>query len=113
MKIKKGDNVMVICGKDRGKKGLVIQSLPKIGKVVVTGLNLAKKHLKPSKKNPHGGIINQPLPIDVSNILVVCPHCSRPVRVSYKIPPAGGGGKERVCRKCGVSLSAASAEKKS
>lgn len=101
MKIKKGDNIMVITGKDRGKQGLVEKVFLKSDKVVVTGANMAKHHLKPSRKNPHGGIINMPAPINVSNVQLVCPHCGKPVRVAHKI---NAKTKERICRKCQGNL---------
>lgn len=100
-KIKKGDNVLVIAGKDRGKQGQVERVLIQESKVIVTGLNLAKHHLKPSRKNPHGGIINIPAPIDASNAMLICPHCGKPVRVAHKI---NAKTKERVCRKCQGNL---------
>lgn len=101
MKIRKGDNIMVIAGKDRGKLGQVEKALIKESRVVITGINLAKHHLKPSRKNPHGGIINIPAPINASNVQLVCPHCGKPVRVAYKISATN---KERICRKCQGNL---------
>lgn len=101
MKIKRGDNILVIAGKDSGKQGLVEKSLIKDGKIIATGINMAKHHLKPSRKNPHGGIINMPAPIDKSNVMLVCPHCGKPVRVAYKITEKT---KERICRKCKGNL---------
>lgn len=113
MKIKTGDNIMVLAGKDSGKKGMIIKALPKDSKVVVSGINMSKHHLKPSRKSPHGGIIDMPTPIQISNVIVVCPHCGRPTRVSYKIignPPAGG--KERICRKCQGNLDTVAVKEK-
>ena len=101
MKLKKGDNVMIIAGKDTGKKGIIQAVLSKENKTVVTGLNLAKHHLKPSRKNPHGGILDIPAPIDASNLILVCPHCGRPTRVAYQIT---AHTKERICRKCKGNL---------
>lgn len=101
MKIKKGDNIMVISGKDRGKTGTVQQILTKDKKLVVTGLNIHKHHLKPSKQNPQGGIMTKPAPMAVENVMIVCPHCGRIVRVAYKV---GAGLKERICRKCKGNL---------
>lgn len=102
MKIKKNDNVLVIAGKDRGKQGKVSQVLSKADKVVVIGANIAKHHLKPTRKNPHGGIMDIPAPIIASNVMIVCPHCGKPVKPAYKITK---GIKERICRKCQGSLS--------
>ena len=97
MKLKKGDNIFVISGKDRGKTGVISRVLTKEGKVLVTGINIAKHHLKPSRKNPHGGILDMPAPIAGSNVLVLCPHCGKPTRIGKKVTPKN---KERVCRKC-------------
>ena len=111
MRLKKGDTVLIISGKDRGKRGTIEKVLPKERKILVTGVNLAKLHLKPSRKNPHGGIMNKIAPIDVSNAILVCPHCSKPSRVSYKLPvspEASQDGtkkkKTRICRKCQEGL---------
>ena len=101
MKIKKNDNILVIAGKDRGKQGKVTRVLLKEDKIVVTGVSIAKHHLKPSRKNPHGGIMDMPAPIDVSNAMIVCPHCGKPVKPAYKIT---NDVKERICRKCQGSL---------
>lgn len=101
MKVKKGDNVLVISGKDRGKSGIVQKAIPSNNKVIITGINIAKHHLKPSRKNPHGGIVDMVAPIDASNVLVVCPHCSRPVRSSYIKKE---NLKERICKKCRGNL---------
>lgn len=103
MKIKKGDNVMVISGKNRGKISTVEKVFPSLNKVVITGVNIAKKHLKPSRKNPHGGILDMAKPISVSNVLIYCPHCSKPTRVAYKVTD---NSKERICRKCKGNLDA-------
>lgn len=101
MKIKKNDNILVISGKDRGKQGKVEHVFPKLNKVTVTGINLSKHHLKPSRKNPQGGIVDKPKPIDVSNIIIVCPRCSKPSRIGFK---KTGGKKIRICKKCHESL---------
>lgn len=101
MKIKKSDNIIVICGKDKGKMAPVQKVMPKENKLIVTGVNIAKHHLKPSRKNAHGGILDMPAPIHVSNVALICPHCSKPVRIAYKIT---GKNKERICRKCQGNL---------
>lgn len=101
MHIKKGDNVMVISGKSRGKVSVVEKVLIKEKKVIITGVNICKKHLKPSKKNPHGGILDMAKPIDISNVMIFCPQCSKPVRIGYKIT---GKAKERICVKCKGNL---------
>lgn len=96
-RIRKGDNVEVISGKDKGKRGEVLQVLPKEGKAVVKGANEAKKHQKPNMANQQGGIMTIEVPVDQSNILPVCPSCSAAVRVGYAVVD---DKKVRVCRKC-------------
>jgi len=97
MNIKKNDEVLIITGKDKGKTGKVERALPKSGKVVVTGINMRKKHLKPSKKNPKGGIMEFPAALNISNVKLICPRCNKPVRVYFeKIKDK----KERKCKKC-------------
>lgn len=105
MKLKKNDNVIVIVGKDRGKTGLVERVFPVLSKIVVKGIGISKKHLKPSKKNPSGGIIEINQKIDASNALILCPSCGKPTRVSYKIT---NKNKMRVCRRCKESLESGS-----
>lgn len=101
MEIKKGDNVVVIAGKDKGKKGKVLETSPKSLKVVVEGVNIVSKHKKPRSAQDKGGIIKQTNPIDSSNVMVVCPACDKATRVAHKIVD---GKKVRVCKKCGASL---------
>jgi len=101
MKVKKGDNVLIILGKDRGKSGIIQKVMPAEKKVIITGINIAKHHLKPSRKNPHGGIIDMVSPMAVSNVVVICPHCGRPARVGYKKLEKT---KERICRRCQGNL---------
>ena len=102
MKLKKGDKVFVIAGKDRGKSGLVSKVLINADKVVVEGINIVKKTQKASKKNPKGGIIEKSAPLAVSNIQMICPSCSKSTRIGYKI--LKNGTKERICKKCGQAL---------
>ena len=97
MKIKKGDTVLIISGKDKGKKGKVIKCFPKERKITVEGVNLMKKHIKPKRSGEKGQIIQMPAPFDVSNAKLICPHCSKPTRIGYKIE---GKKKYRVCKKC-------------
>ncbi|OQA52778.1 MAG: 50S ribosomal protein L24 [candidate division WS2 bacterium ADurb.Bin280] len=103
LRIKKNDNVMVITGKDKGKAGKVISVDPKSELVVVEGVGLVKKHQKPSKKYPQGGIIDKNMPIKVSNIMVICGSCNKITRVAYK---NDAKEKARVCKKCGEVLNA-------
>ena len=97
MKIHKNDQVLIISGKDKGKKGKVIEALPKEGKIVVDGVNLRKKHTKPKKSGEKGKIVSLPSAFDISNAKIICSKCSKPTRVGYKIE---GGKKYRICKKC-------------
>jgi len=99
MRIKKGDLVRVISGKDRGKEGRVLRHMPKEGKVVVEGVNLVKKHLRPSQRNPQGGIVTQEAPIYACKVMLVCPACGKATRVSRGF--LEDGRKVRICKKCG------------
>lgn len=97
MKIKKGDQVLIISGKDRNKKGKVLKSFPKEGRILVEGINMRKKHQKPKKSGEKGQIVELPGLIQVSNAKLVCPKCGKAVRVGYKLV---AGKKARVCKKC-------------
>jgi len=97
MKIKKGDQVLVISGKYRGKKGKVIRALPKKEKIVVEGVNIVKKHVRPRRAGEKGQIVQMPAPLHVSNVKLICPHCKKATRVGYKIE---GEKKYRICKKC-------------
>ncbi len=101
LKIKKGDRVRVLSGKDRGKEGVVMRSLPAAGKVIVEGVNMAKKHAKPTRTTMQGGIIDKDMPIDVSNVALICPKDGA-TRVGYRFD--GDGTKVRICRKCGQDV---------
>lgn len=102
MKVKKGDRVKVLTGKDRGKEGNVLLALPDAGKVLVEGVNIVHKHRKPRTMQDAGGIQTQEMPIDVSNVGIICGACGRPRRVGYRFEP--DGTKVRVCRTCGGDL---------
>ncbi len=101
LKIKKGDRVVVLTGKDRGKKGEVMRALPGEGKVIVDGVNVAKKHQKPRSATMQGGIIDKDMPIPVANVALVCNDCG-PTRVGYRFD--ADGTKVRVCKKCKKDL---------
>jgi large subunit ribosomal protein L24 len=101
MKLKKGDTVVVIAGKDKGVEGEVTQVMPRDNKVLVSGVNTAKKHSKPSKGNPQGGIIDRDMPVDASNVMLV--HKGKPTRVGYKIND--DGTKVRVAKRTGEVIS--------
>ena len=98
MRIKKGDTVQVIAGKDKGLKGEVMQTYPKKDKVVVDGAFLIKKHIKSPNKNEKGQRIEMPAPIHISNVLLYCSKCKKGVRVGTVINEKGV--KKRVCKKC-------------
>lgn len=98
MKIKKGDNVKIICGKDSGKTGKVINVLPKENKIAIEGLNLRIKHAKPRKGGEKGQKIQFPASLNVSNAMLICPKCGRQTRIGYKM--LDGGRKVRICKKC-------------
>lgn len=98
MHIRKGDTVQILKGKDAGKRGKVLKVDPESRRVVVEGINRARKHMRPSKSNPQGGVVDWELPVQVSNVMLVCVGCDRPTRV--KRIRAGGRSITRVCKKC-------------
>jgi large subunit ribosomal protein L24 len=102
LKIKKGDRVRVLTGKDRGKEGTVLRALPTEGKLIVEGVNTAKKHQKPTRVNQSGGIVERDMPIPVANVAVLSPGDGRPTRIGYKIQ--ADGTKVRVCRRTGAEI---------
>jgi len=97
MKIKKGDNVIVISGKQKGTTGPVTKVFVEDMKVIVTGVNKVKKHVKPSKEQPGGGILEFEKPIKLGNIMLVCESCKKPVKVAIR---RENGKKLRICKKC-------------
>jgi large subunit ribosomal protein L24 len=99
--IRKGDTVQVISGKYKGVKGKVLRTMPAENRVIVERVNLHKKHQKPTKDLPQGGIIEREGPIHRSAVMLVCPGCSRPIRVGFRI---SDGKKVRYCRKCGEAI---------
>ena len=99
LKIKNGDRVRVLTGKDRGKTGNVTRVLPTAGKVIVDGINVAKKHQKATRATMQGGIIDKDMPLPVANVALLCAACGKPTRVGYKVD--ADGTKVRVCKKCG------------
>ena len=100
--VKTGDTVVILSGKDRGKKGKVMQVSPKECKVIVENANFVQKHVKPRRMGEAGGIIKAEGAIYACKVQVVCPRCGKPTRVGHKI--LKDGTKERICRKCGESL---------
>ena len=101
MNVKLNDNVLVITGKYTGKQGKVVATSPKSGTVVVEGVNIHKRAQKARKANEVSQIVEKEAPINVSNVMVVCPACSKAIRVKYSVE---GGKKHRVCPKCGATL---------
>ncbi len=101
MNVKLNDNVLVITGKYAGKQGKVVATSPKNGTVVVEGVNIHKKAQKAKKANEVSKIVEKVAPIDVSNVMVVCPSCDKAIRIKYNVE---GGEKHRVCPKCGAVL---------
>lgn len=101
MRIKKGDNVSVLSGNDKGKTGEVLEIIPKADKIVVKGVNVRKKHVKPRKAGEEGGILSVECAIPSSKVNVVCPKCGKVTKVGYTVEK---DQKVRVCKKCGAKL---------
>lgn len=101
MKIKKGDTVKLLSGNSRSKTGEVLLVMPRKNKVIVKGVNIVKKHLKAKAQSVRGGIVDKTLPVDISNVQIICPNCAKPTRVSYSIT---GKNKTRLCKKCKKSF---------
>jgi len=97
MKLKKGDQVLIIKGKDRGKVGKITKALPKENRVIIEGLNLVKKNIKPRREGEKGKIIEIPRPVSISNVKLICSNCLKPTRIGYKFE---GQKKYRYCKKC-------------
>ena len=101
MRIRKGDKVQVMTGKDRGKQSTVVRVLPGPGRVIVEGVHVAKRHAKPTRATMQGGVIDKFMPVSASSVAIVCGACG-PTRIGMRIDEQGR--KLRVCRKCGVDL---------
>lgn len=97
-RIKKGDTAIVTTGKNKGKKGRVLSVSPSKGRVIVEGINIVKRHTKPNKKYTQGGIIEKESPVHISNVMLLCPKCSKPTRIGSAV--IDGGRKQRICKKC-------------
>jgi len=97
--VRKGDMVQVITGKDAGKKGKILSVDPGKSRVIVEGVNIVKRHTKPNRNRPQGGIIEKEAPIASSNVMIYCSKCKEPVRINKKI--LADGKKVRVCNQCG------------
>lgn len=98
MHVKRGDKVVVIAGKDKGKEGKVVAAIPSQNKVIVEGVAMAKKHQKARVQGQESGIINKEMPIDASNVMRVCSKCGKPARVGIKV--FEDGSKAKYCKKC-------------
>lgn len=98
MSIKKGDKVQIISGKDRGKQGTVLRAFPAESKIIVEGVAIVKKAVRPTQQNQQGGIVSQEAKIHASNAMLVCPECGQATRVGHE---KDGKNKLRVCKKCG------------
>jgi large subunit ribosomal protein L24 len=101
LNIKKGDEVKVLSGKDKGKTGKILEVIPSARRVVVEGLNIRVRFSRPKRRNEKGQRMELPAPMDVSKLMLVCPHCSKPTRVGRSVSEKGNF---RMCRKCGKTL---------
>ena len=102
MNIKKDDVVVVLSGKDKGKRGKVLEVQPKAGKVIVEGVNVASRHTKPRKQGEQGGILKKEAPLYACKVQRVCPKCDKPTRPAHKV--LADGKKVCVCKKCGAEI---------
>ncbi len=102
MKLRKGDRVRVIAGKDVGKEGEITRAFPESDRVIVDGVNVAKRHTRATGQTMQGGIIDKDMPLHVSNVAIMCESCDSPSRIGYRFE--ADGTKVRVCRKCGKDL---------
>ena len=100
MRIKKGDTVQIISGKDKGKKGLVVKAFPQKNSIIVENVNLRKKHVRPKKGGEKGQRVEIPLAISVSSAMLICKSCGKATRVRFEV--TSDGAKKRICKKCKV-----------
>ena len=101
LNVKKGDTVVVLSGKDKGKQGKILSAFPKKGLVIVEDVNKVKRHTKPNMKAPQGGILDKEMPLNVCKVMAVCPHCNKPTRVAHKLID---NKNARICKKCGETI---------
>ena len=104
MHVKKGDTVVVLSGKDKGKQGKIISAMPKKSQVVVEDVNKVKRHTKPSVKAPQGGILDKEMPLHACKVMLVCPSCNKPTKIGHKTVD---GKNVRICKKCGEIVDSA------
>jgi large subunit ribosomal protein L24 len=104
--IRKGDNVVVLAGKDRGKRGTVerIEQTKRGPGVVIPGINMAKKHQRPRSRTESAGIMDLPMPLHISNVQIICPHCDKPSRVSHAHLEGDEKRRVRICKHCGEQV---------
>ncbi|MBN1893789.1 50S ribosomal protein L24 [bacterium] len=102
MKVVKNDQVAVVSGDFRGKKGKVLKVYPATGRIIVEGVNFIKRHTRPTQKNPQGGIVNKEAPLHASNVMVICPKCNKQTRIGKKV--LENGKRIRVCKSCNEML---------
>ncbi len=102
LNIKKNDQVIVLSGKERGKKGKVLRTIPDKSRVIIEGVNLVTRHRKPRKQGDAGGLIQQEAAINACKVMRICPKCSQPTRTGYQI--LANGSKTRICKKCGETI---------
>jgi large subunit ribosomal protein L24 len=105
MHIRKGDTIVVVAGKEKGKRGKVLRLITKTDRVLIERVNMVKRHTKPSQKHPHGGIVEKEGSLNISNVRLYCPKCEKAVRTDIKV--RDDGKKQRLCRKCGEVFEAA------
>ena len=101
MNVKKNDTVIVLSGKDKGKKGKVLKVMPKESKVVVEKVNMVSRHTKPRQQGDQGGILKKEAPLYACKVQKVCPKCNKPTRIGHKVE---GDKKVRICKKCGAEI---------
>jgi large subunit ribosomal protein L24 len=105
MKLRKGDRVQVLQGKDRGKQGVILKVLPRADKVIVEGINTSKRHTKPRSATAPGGIVDKDMPVAVSSVAIVSPGDGRPTRVGYRFEEMGDHTRKiRICKRTGADL---------
>ena len=102
--VKAKDQVIVIAGKDKGKKGSVVTAFPKTGKVIVEGVNIVTKHQKPRGQGMPGGIVHKEAAIPACKVMLVCPKCKKPTRIAHKFTEGEKARKVRICKKCGAAF---------
>lgn len=104
MRIKSGDTVLIISGKDRKKTGKVIEVFPKNNRITVEGINIIKKHVRPKRTGEKGQRVEVPRPLNISDVKLICPKCKKAARVGYKLIQKGKEKKVRICKKCGQEI---------